>query len=128
MKFSIKDFFSKCDRNRRKLWIWSRLLKKSFMENFIFVQWHLRPDLHKVLLLQENLGPMFFIGIWNASKNVINASLFLSWRISFITFALQIYGLISKWWGLPSWKSSWSPFLSIVASLLRTFSYDWRFS
>ena len=32
MKFSIKDFFSKCDQIRRKL----HLLKKSLMENFIF--------------------------------------------------------------------------------------------
>ena len=37
MKFSIKDFFSKCDLIRRKLWIWSHLLKKSLMENFIFL-------------------------------------------------------------------------------------------
>ena len=36
MKFSIKEFFSKCDQICRKLWIWSRLLKKSLMENFIF--------------------------------------------------------------------------------------------
>ena len=36
MKFSIKDFFSKCDQIRRKLGIWSHLLKKSLMENFIF--------------------------------------------------------------------------------------------
>ena len=36
MKFSIKDFFSKCDQIRRKLPIWSHLLKKSLMENFIF--------------------------------------------------------------------------------------------
>ena len=36
MKFSMKDFFSKCDKIRRKLWIWSHLLQKSFMENFIF--------------------------------------------------------------------------------------------
>ena len=34
--FSIKDFFSKCDHIRRKLHIWSHLLKKSLMENFIF--------------------------------------------------------------------------------------------
>ena len=33
MKFSIKDFFSKCDQIR----IWSHLLKKSLMENFIFL-------------------------------------------------------------------------------------------
>ena len=36
MKFSIKDFFSKCDQIRRKLRIWSHLLKKSLMENFNF--------------------------------------------------------------------------------------------
>ena len=28
-KFSIKDFLSKCDQIRRKLQIWSHLLKKS---------------------------------------------------------------------------------------------------
>ena len=36
MKFSIKDFFSKCDQILSKLRIWSHILKKSFMENFIF--------------------------------------------------------------------------------------------
>ena len=36
MNFSIKDFFSKCDQIRRKLQIWSHLLKKSLMVNFIF--------------------------------------------------------------------------------------------
>ena len=36
MKLSIKDSFSKCDQIRRKLRIWSHLLKKSLMENFIF--------------------------------------------------------------------------------------------
>ena len=35
MKFSIKDFFSKCDQIRSFLQIWSHLLKKSLMENFI---------------------------------------------------------------------------------------------
>ena len=37
MKFSIKDFFSKCDQIRRKLWIWSHLLKISLIENFFFL-------------------------------------------------------------------------------------------
>ena len=32
----IKDFFSKCDQILSKLRIWSYLLKKSLMENFIF--------------------------------------------------------------------------------------------
>ena len=36
LKFSIKDFFGKCDQTRRKLRIWSYLLKKSLMENFTF--------------------------------------------------------------------------------------------
>ena len=36
MKFSIKDFFSKCDQIHKKLRIWSHLLKKSLIENFIF--------------------------------------------------------------------------------------------
>ena len=36
MKFSMKDFFSKCDQIRKKLRIWSNLLKKSLMENFNF--------------------------------------------------------------------------------------------
>ena len=35
MKFSIKDFFSKCEQIRRNPQIWSHLLKKSLMEKFI---------------------------------------------------------------------------------------------
>ena len=36
MKFSIKDFSSKCDQFRRNLQTWSHLLKKFLMENFRF--------------------------------------------------------------------------------------------
>ena len=36
IKFFIKDFFRKCDQIRKKLHIWSHLLKKSLMENFMF--------------------------------------------------------------------------------------------
>ena len=36
MKFSIKYFFSKCDQICRNLRIWSHLLTKSSMENFVF--------------------------------------------------------------------------------------------
>ena len=39
MKFSTEDFFSKCDQNREKQRISSHLLKKSLMENIIFMQW-----------------------------------------------------------------------------------------
>ena len=37
MKFSIKGFFSKCEKIHSFLRIWSHLLKKSLMENFIFL-------------------------------------------------------------------------------------------
>ena len=48
MKFSIKDFFSKCDQIRSFLcsflrsflWIWLHLLQKSLIENFIFFVVH----------------------------------------------------------------------------------------
>ena len=36
MKFSIKDFLSKCDQVRSLLQIWSHLLKKSLTEKIIF--------------------------------------------------------------------------------------------
>ena len=36
LKFSIKDFFNKCDQIHRKLRIWSHLLKKSLTDNVIF--------------------------------------------------------------------------------------------
>ena len=41
MKISIEDFFSKWDQIRRNLPIWSHLLKKSLIENFIF--WAVNP-------------------------------------------------------------------------------------
>ena len=36
MKFSVKDFFSKCDQIRMKRRIWLNLLKKFLIENFFF--------------------------------------------------------------------------------------------
>ena len=35
MKFYIKGFLRTCDQIRRKLRIWSHLLKKSLMENLL---------------------------------------------------------------------------------------------
>ena len=43
VKFSIKDFLSKCAQIRRKLRNWPNLLKKSLMKN-IFVQCTLTDD------------------------------------------------------------------------------------
>ena len=36
IKLSVKNFFWKCDQIRSFLRIWSHLLKKSLMKNFIF--------------------------------------------------------------------------------------------
>ena len=47
MKFSIREFFSKCDQIRSFLRIWSYLLKKSFIENFIFCGVSLAPTIPK---------------------------------------------------------------------------------
>ena len=47
-KFSIKDFCSKCDQIRRFLRIWSLLLQKSLMKNFIFCAVILIYPYHKV--------------------------------------------------------------------------------
>ena len=47
--FSIKDFFSKCDRIRSFLWIWSHSLKKSLMKNFIFFAVHLLREVIELL-------------------------------------------------------------------------------
>ena len=48
MKLYIKDFLSKFDQIRRKLWrklrIWSHLLKKSLMQNFIFCAVHIEVE------------------------------------------------------------------------------------
>ena len=56
MKFSIKHFLRKCDQIRSFLRFWSHLLKKSFMENFIFCAVNL---LFKVGLLSEDYGKHF---------------------------------------------------------------------
>ena len=48
MKFSNKDFFSKCDQIPSFLQIWSRLLKKSLMEYLIFCAVELFNELHLI--------------------------------------------------------------------------------
>ena len=56
MKFSIKDFFSKCDQILRKLRIWSHLLNKSLMENLIFCAVFLPGEMRRVQGSLERLN------------------------------------------------------------------------
>ena len=57
MKFSIKDFFSKCDHIRRKLR--THLLKKSLMENFIFCALSKRIHCVKSVGIQSFIRALF---------------------------------------------------------------------
>ena len=59
MKFSIKDFLSKCVQIRGELLIWSRLQKKSLMENFIFAQWTLHTTYNVVSSEMSNIVSAF---------------------------------------------------------------------
>ena len=61
MKFSIKDFFSKCDQIRIFLRIWSHLLKKSLMANFTVLQW---------AFYLCNTDKWFTIRYWNIAYQV----------------------------------------------------------
>ena len=64
MKFSIKNYFSKCDQIRKKLRIWLHLLKKSLMENYIFVQWwyHVKSSTYH-FHVKTNISAYFYIHI-----------------------------------------------------------------
>ena len=44
MELSVRYFFRKCNQIRKKLQIWPHLLKKSLMENFIFMQCSVKDD------------------------------------------------------------------------------------
>ena len=61
MKFSIKDFFNKCDQIRRKLRIWSHLLKKSLIENFIFLVVHVHYVYECLRVFASYLPSIFYV-------------------------------------------------------------------
>ena len=70
MNFLIKDFFIKCDQIRTFLRIWSHLLKKFFMKNFIFVP----------------------CNVYNAKMNDVHVGIYITmFGISFILFFVSSY-------------------------------------
>ena len=79
MKISIKDFFGKCDQIRRKLRIWSHLLKKFLMKNFIFcAALHLKKQ--KITLGQHRIQQVDKVKRFYenaAQKGIKNSQLFL---------------------------------------------------
>ena len=69
MKFSIKDFFSKCDQLRSFLEIWSHLLKKPLMENFIFcVVWQ---NISNVITKRDDLVKLCNVPYFGKEKKQI---------------------------------------------------------
>ena len=78
MKFSIKDFFSKCDQFRTKLRIWSHLLKKSLMENLIFCAMIIFENENWGSLSSKEDGLPYFLGMRTfldaLEETVINSS------------------------------------------------------
>ena len=77
MKFSFNDFFSKCDKIRKKMRTWSYLLMKSWKENFIFgavcyFQWGIyRHLLFKLSLTELFLGSRYFKRAKESEGNII---------------------------------------------------------
>ena len=65
MKLSVKEFFSKYEQILRKLRIWSHLLKKSLLENFIFVQCWLILQ-HKTITILRDIYRKI---VWTHSDN-----------------------------------------------------------
>ena len=76
MTFSIKDFFSKCDQIRRKLWIWSHLVKKLLLEKFIFCEVDVAPIYStlyseaKIVLLSFNNTPIIYESSPDFASNI----------------------------------------------------------
>ena len=73
MKFSIKDFFSKCDQIPMKLRFWSHSLKKSLIEHFIFCAvWRsstLVSYLIRSIMLNSMTFDIYLSYVWQLSVN-----------------------------------------------------------
>ena len=69
MKFSIKDFFGKCDQIRKFPWIWSHLLKKSLMENLILVQCCV---LAEIIVFEGAYLSLFWTNLGFFVKSIVN--------------------------------------------------------
>ena len=85
MKFSIKNFFSNCDQIRSFLRVWSHLLKKSLMGNFIFYAVNLKG--YCVYLRKAIAAPTFL------------RFLFFSAELVAVSFAWRVlcYATIHSW-------------------------------
>ena len=86
----MKDFFSKCDQIRGEQRIWSHVLKKSFMENFIFCSVY-------TLLKKQNFCIEPVVSLFMHCDN-------------FNVTATLTHGLVVEILKMPKYKSSRSKF------------------
>ena len=77
LKFFIKDFFSKCDQIRRKVRVWSHLLKKSLMENFIFCS--VIVQFKSIFYFLPKVSSILQKLLENSAKHLNKVDLSLSW-------------------------------------------------
>ena len=80
MKVTIKDFFSKCDQIHRFLRIWSYVLKKSLMENFIFCTLYISkiaPFSQSLLIKKFQINLHFFLAVIHDLKHISSCSIIL---------------------------------------------------
>ena len=89
MKCFIEDLFSKCDQIDRKLRIWSHLLKKSLMENFMFRAVHNAYKLSwdtKQVMVRDNKINMDFSYFTSFIFQVVGLTTFYSFTNDFNPF------------------------------------------
>ena len=73
MKFSIQDFLCRCEQIRRKLRIWSHLLKKYLTENFNFCTVKHQNIRGFLMLLTSKKKSLFWIPVVNVNKYTRNS-------------------------------------------------------
>ena len=122
VKFFIKDFLSKCDKICKKLRIWSYLLKKSLIENFIFfgvfaietsetfltVMGHISWAIRSIRQFGELFYVEFGFWIWSLREKVypVIIMLFFKWVIPGFP---QVFWLTLMWVGGNSPTFFWFP-------------------
>ena len=102
MKFSIKNFFTKCDQIHRKLRIWSHLLKKSLMESFIFCAVWIKKTaalIYKDLMLPNVI--IFVLCSQIITDHEICFHMGQGWRMIYIRYTYKVMKSLSVLTKLP---------------------------
>ena len=106
MKFSIRDFFSRCDQMHSFLRIWSHLLNKSLMENLIFCAVICRGSFRKCFIINAWQDSEYSLGskygsVLNMSRlpKVLNKMLHFRYLIGFWIRFYFLNSMVTENWG-----------------------------